>query len=246
MPSPSAKIPQRGGVFHVVAKHVHYVEEVGTDVVRAYLMFMGPWEAGGEWNDDGINGMARWTNRAWALCLRDAAELDAAPPDEAAARDTRRTLHKTIRKVTDEIERFKFNTAIAAMMELSNALGEAWSAKGIDSALWRECLSHLALLMAPVTPFLAEEMWETLGNEYSVHLQPWPKWDAALAADEIITLVVQVNGRLRDRIQVPADISEDAARALALSSPRTKAHTEGKTVRRVIYVPGRLVNVVAG
>ena len=103
----------------------------------------------------------------------------------------------------------------------------------------------MALLMAPVTPFLAEEIWEKLGGAYSVHLRPWPKWDAALAADEMITLVVQVNGRLRDRIQVPADISEEDARALALASERTKAHTEGRNVRRVIYVPGRLVNVVA-
>ena len=223
-----------------------YVGEVGTDVVRAYLMFMGPWEAGGEWNDDGINGMARWTNRVWELCGRDPRALDAAPTDAAAVRETRRTLHKTIRRVTGEIERFKFNTAIASLMEFSNALGEAWGEQSIDAALWSECLAHLALLMAPIAPFLAEEIWERLGNEYSVHRQPWPKWDANLAADETITLVVQVNGRLRDRIQTPADITEEDARALALSSERTKAHTAGKTVRRVIYVPGKLVNVVAG
>ena len=220
-----------------------YVEEVGTDVVRTYLMFMGPWEQGGEWNDDGINGMARWTNRVWDLCHRDTRLLDDLPTYDAV-RSLRRSLHQTIKKVGDEIERFKFNTAIAAMMEFSNTLNQAWDTRQIDAGVWNDSLKNLVLMMAPVAPFLAEELWERLGHSYSVHHQPWPEWDPDLAADEMITLVVQVNGRLRDRIQVPVNISDDDAKSTALRSVRTRTYTEGKEIRRVVYVPGRLVNIV--
>ena len=223
-----------------------YVEDVGADVVRTYLMFMGPWEQGGDWNDNGINGMARWTNRVWELCQKDPDELGDGMPDEAAVGSLRRALHKTIRKVSDDMERFKFNTGIAAMMEFSNTLNQAWQAGNVDANVWRESIRGLVLMMAPITPFLAEELWSHVGGEYSVHQQPWPEWDEDLAADETITLVVQVNGRLRDRIEVPADVSEEDARSVALKSDRIRQFTEGKTVRRVIYVPGRLVNVVAG
>ena len=222
-----------------------YVSDVGADVVRTYMMFMGPWEAGGEWNDDGINGMARWTNRVWDIASRDAGVLDESDTHPDAVRGLRRLLHQTIRKVSEDVERFKFNTGIAAMMEFSNALGQAWDSGVIDSSAWNESIRNLALMMSPVTPFLAEEIWERLGEPFSVHQQPWPAWDPDLAADETITLVVQVNGRLRDRIEVPADISEENAKARALESDRVAVHTEGKQVRRVIYVPGRLVNIVA-
>ena len=222
-----------------------YVQDVGTDVVRAYLMFMGPWEQGGEWSDRGITGIVRWTNRVWDLCLRDSRILDDIPADADAVRDLRRSLHQTIKKVGDDIEGFKFNTAIAAMMEFSNTLGSTWDAKRIDAQTWNDSLRNLALMMSPIAPILAEELWERLGHPFSVHQQAWPQWDADLAAADMITLVVQVNGRLRDRIEVPADITEQNAKTRALESDRVKAHTEGKTVRRVIYVPGRLVNVVA-
>ena len=222
-----------------------YVGDLGSDVVRTYLMFMGPWERGGDWSDGGINGVARWTNRVWDICERDSRILDDLPTDTDAVRNLRRDLHKTIRRVGEDIESFKFNTAIAAMMEFSNSLNQAWDRKDVDAEVWNESLKSLALMMSPITPFLSEELWEKLGHPYSVHQQDWPAWDPELAADEMITLVVQVNGRLRDRIEVPADISEEDAQEKALASQRVKTHTEGKTIRRVIYVPGRLVNVVA-
>ena len=222
-----------------------YVSDMGADVVRAYLMFMGPWERGGDWSDGGINGVARWTNRVWDICGRDSRVLDDLPTDSDAVRNLRRDLHKTIRKVSEDVESFKFNTAIAAMMEFSNALNQAWERKDVDSEVWDESLKNLALMMSPIAPFLSEEMWERLGYSYSVHQRDWPDWDADLAEDEMVTLVVQVNGRLRDRIEVPADISEEDARERALESERVKTHTESKTIRRVVYVPGRLVNVVA-
>ena len=220
------------------------VARYGADTVRCYLMFMGPWDQGGEWSDSGINGMSRWINRAWELAHRDARTLDDFPTDPEAHRDLQRLVHKTIRRVTEDVEVFKFNTALAALMEYTNALNSAWERKGILSEAWNDAIEKLVLLLAPLAPHVTEEMWERTGHDYSVHRQLLPEWDEALAADETITLVVQVNGRVRDQIDVPADIAEDDAKQLALDSETVKAHTEGKAITRVIYVPGRLVNVV--
>ena len=223
-----------------------YVEDVGADAVRTYLMFLGPWDQGGEWSASGINGMSRWLNRVWDIAAsRDPGSLDGTPTDSDAVRELLRSLHKTIRKVSEDLERFKFNTSLAALMELSNTLSQAWEAAKIDSSTWREAVEDLLLMLAPMAPHIAEELWERTGHAYSVHQQSWPRWDAELAADEIITLVVQVNGRLRDRIEVPADIGEDEAKEVALQSERVQPHIAGKDVTKVIYVPGKLVNIVA-
>ncbi len=221
-----------------------YVQEFGADVVRCYLMFLGPWEQGGDWSDSGINGMARWMNRVWELAQRDARQLDDYPTDLDAVRDLERLTHKTIRRVTDDLERFKFNTALAALMEFTNGLNAAWERKAVDSAAWGGAMEKLLVLMAPMAPHVAEELWERTGRPYSIHNQPWPQWDPNLAADEVITLVVQVNGRVRDRITVSADISEAEARRLALESQRIRPYVDGKTIDRVVYVPGKLVNIV--
>jgi leucyl-tRNA synthetase len=154
-------------------------------------------------------------------------------------------MHQTIRKVTEDLDRFKFNTALASLMEYSNSLNQAWERKGIDSSSWEDAIEKLLLMMTPLAPHISEELWERTGHEYSIHNQSLPEWDAALAADEEITLVVQVNGRLRDRIQVPASISEAGATETALASENVKRYTEGKTIAKVIYVPSRLVNIVA-
>ena len=223
-----------------------YVNEVGADVVRSYLMFLGPWEAGGDWSDSGINGVARWANRVWEVANRDSSELDHSPVNENSVRDVQRALHKTIKKVSDDMDSFKFNTAIASLMELTNTLTQAWERSDLTSDAWNEAVSNLVAMMAPITPYLSEELWEATGHESSVHTQSWPEWDESLAADETITLVVQVNGRLRDRIEVPVGIEEDTAKETALSSPKIQPHIEGKDVSKVIYVPGRLVNIVAG
>ncbi|MCI0439017.1 MAG: leucine--tRNA ligase [Chloroflexi bacterium] len=222
-----------------------YVETFGADAVRCYLMFIGPWEQGGDWSDAGINGMSRWLNRVWELARRDARTLDDFPRDDAAYRDLKRATHKTIRRVGDDIERFKFNTAIAALMEYTNTLSQAWERKGIASDDWSEAMEKLLLMMSPMAPHVAEELWEHTGHEFSIHARQWPEWDPALAADEVITLVVQVNGRVRDKLEVPPDISESAAREMALASPRVRPHIEGKQVTNVIFVPGKLVNIVA-
>ena len=222
-----------------------YVRTVGADAVRCYLMFLGPWDQGGNWSDTGLNGMSRWMNRVFDLCTRDSAELDSSPVDEGAVRDLDRTVHKTIRRVTEDLERFKFNTALAALMECSNAMGRAWEAGSVSPEAWDGAVEKLLLLLAPMAPHTSEELWERTGHDFSIHNQALPSWDPDLATDEVITLVVQVNGRLRDRLEVPVSTTEDAAKEAALSSRGVAVHTEGKQVVRVIYVPGKLVNVVA-
>ncbi len=223
-----------------------YVGTLGADVVRTYLMFLGPWDQGGEWDDHGINGMARWLNRVWDLVLHDSGELPVAPRGEAATREFQRALHKTVKRAINDLDRFKFNTALAALMELTNIMGRAWEQKAVGGASWREAVEKLLLLLAPIAPHVTEELWERTGRSYSIHQQRLPEWDEALAADEVITLVVQVNGKVRDRLQVPADISEEEATRLALASERVQGFTKGKKLQKVVYVPGRLVSVVVG
>jgi len=219
-----------------------YVARLGADTVRCYLMFMGPWEHGGEWDDSGIFGIHRWLNRVWGLVL-GAAPSDGADPE--ATHQLRHVTHKTTRRVTEDMERFRFNTMLAALMEFSNFLAKAKKSGRMDASAWQEAIDTLLLLMAPSAPHFAEELWARLGKPYSIHQQPWPKWDEDLAREEEITLVVQVNGKVRDRLQVPADIDEERAKELALASQRVQSHIAGKQAQRIIYVPGKLVNVVA-
>ena len=222
------------------------VGQLGADAVRCFLMFIGPWDQGGPWSDVGINGVGRWLNRVWGIVERDPADLDDNPADEQSVRDTLRLLHQTIRKCYSDLDRFKFNTAIASLMELVNHLSKVWAEASVDSATWRECVEKFLLVLAPIAPHIAEELWEQTGHEYSVHQQPFPQWDEDLAAEEKITLVIQVNGRVRDRIEVPVDIDEATAQEVALASAKVRVYTDGKTLNKAIYVPGRLVNVVVG
>ncbi len=227
------------------------VTQLGADAVRCFLMFIGPWDQGGPWSEVGINGMARWLNRVWDILMRDPANLDAGPGTGQAhpqpsqsIRDTRRLLHQTVRKCYNDLDRFKFNTCIAALMEFSNHLNRVWADAGVDSETWRECVEKFLLMLSPIAPHISEELWERTGRQYSIHQQPFPTWDDTLASEDTITLVVQVNGKVRDRLEVPADIEEEAAQQLALASPRIKSYTEGKPVTKAVYVPGRLVNLV--
>ena len=217
---------------------------MGADAVRCFLMFIGPWDQGGPWSDVGINGVARWLNRVWVLVERNPEDLNSSPTDPQVVRDTIRILHQTVRKCHGDLDRFKFNTAIAALMELVNHLSKVWAEASVDPETWRECIEKFLLILAPIAPHISEELWERTGQEYSIHQQSYPSWDEDLAAEETITLVVQVNGKVRDRIEVPANIDEPTAHELALASAKVQPYTEGKVVDKAIYVPGRLVNVV--
>jgi len=219
-----------------------YVSELGADAVRAYLMFVAPWEQGGEWDDSGISGMSRWLNRVWDLVLEPYKMESKA--EEKALRDLLRITHQTIRKVSNDLEKLRFNTMIASLMEFTNYLAKVKETKAVTNSAWNESIDTLLLLLAPTAPHLAEELWQRTGHDYSIHNQSWPQWDEELAKEEEITLVIQVNGKLRARLTVPVSITEAEAKKLALESQRVKAHIEGKELIKTIYVPGRLVNFV--
>ncbi|MDA8217569.1 MAG: leucine--tRNA ligase [Dehalococcoidales bacterium] len=231
-----------------------YVSKMGADTVRAYLMFIGPWEQGGDWNDQGIAGMFRFMNRVWNLVDRALEDglpaerlslADARTAEDPAVRELLRVTHKTIRRVTDDVERFRFNTMLAALMEFTNYLGSVQDTAVVRTPAWSAAIEALLLLLAPSAPHMAEELWSQIGRPYSVHTQPWPQWDEELAAEEMFTLVVQVNGRVRDRLSVPVSITEEDARTMALGSDQVRRFLDGKKVANVVYVPGRLVNIVA-
>ncbi len=217
------------------------ISDLGTDAVRAYMMFIGPWEQGGEWSDTGISGISRWLHRVWNLTLE---EYKPGSTDPDAEKALRRLTHQTIQRTTSDMDRMRFNTMLAALMEFSNALSEVRQKGAVTMATWDEAVSTLILLLAPTAPHFAEEVWSRMGRPYSVHSQAWPTWDEALAKEEEITLVVQVNGKVRDRIVAPASITETEARERALSSGKITVHLAGKNVAAVVYVPGRLVNIV--
>jgi leucyl-tRNA synthetase len=220
-----------------------YVTELGADVVRAYLMFIGPWEQGGEWDDSGISGVSRWLNRVWNLVTEEYKPADSASGQSADIELVRFT-HQTIKKVTSDIERLRFNTMVAALMEYTNYLTKLKESGAVSRKVWEESIIALIMLMAPSTPHLAEELWQKTGREYSIHNHAWPKWDEELAKEDEITLVVQVNGKIRDKVLVPASISEDKAKEMAAEQPKTRTYLEGREVVKTVYVPGKLVNFV--
>jgi len=219
------------------------VTRYGADAVRTFLMFGYRWDQGGPWSSGGIEGSVRWLNRVWAMLVEER-EVKSKERDERGERELRRATHKTIKRVTHDFSVFEFNTIISALMELSNVLIKAKETPVYRTETWNEAVRSLLLMMAPVTPHFAEELWARLGYAYSIHQQAWPAYDEAAAADEVVTLAVQVNGKVRDRIQVAADADEDAVCQAALAAAGVQKHTEGKQVVKVIYAPKQLINIV--
>jgi leucyl-tRNA synthetase len=211
-----------------------YIAEVGADAFRAYLLFLGPFDQDNVFSDTNLAGVTRFLGRVWTLVTEPV-------PGEGPGADMR-PLHRFVKRVTAELDQYQFHTAIAALMEYSNWVGANRDVFTAEQR--REALRALTLMLAPVVPFLAEELWERQGGAYSVHQQAWPSFDPALVAEETATLVVQVNGKLRDRIAVPLDIAEEAARELALASEKVAPFLDGKRPKKVVYVPGRLINIV--
>ncbi|MGC8666991.1 MAG: leucine--tRNA ligase [Chthonomonadales bacterium] len=230
----------------------------GADSLRIYEMFVAPFEENVQWSEEGIRGAYRFLSRVWRWCV---AVMPAASrnwraqlngqdlPD--ATRSVRRKIHQTIRTVTADVEAFRFNTAIAAIMELVNTLYTYQpidvpiaSSSGSHAAVLGEALETLILLLAPFTPHLADELWERMGMEGFTYRAAWPQFNDAIACEDEITVVVQVNGKVRDRLLVPAHISNEELREMALRSTRAQTFIGGKPVRNVIVVPGKLVNIV--
>ena len=219
------------------------VERYGADTVRGYLMFGWRWDQGGPWDSQGIEGVVRFLNRVWD-CVLDPGYGGDQQPSDKAIRDLRRKVHQSIRKGTEDMESFSFNTFIANLMELNNAMLKAKDSPVYGTAAWDEAVEALLRMLAPACPHIAEELWMKTGRPYSIHTQAWPQWDEQVAAEEMLTLVVQVNGKVRDRVEVPVGVDQETARTLALQTEGVQRHSEGKEIVKVIVVPGRLVNVV--
>ena len=218
------------------------VKMYGADTVRAYLMFFARWDMGGPWNSQGIEGTVRWIRRVWTLFT------DSDSPGTASdevKQSLRRKVHKTLKSVTRDFEQFEFNTIISSLMELMNEMYKAREAEAVGSDEWAEAQDIYLRMLAPVAPHIAEELWtEHLGKPYSIHQQPWPEFDAEAAKEDEITIPVQVNGKLRDRVVVPADASEDEIKSAALATDGAQKYMEGKSPKKVIIVPKKLVNIV--
>ena len=217
------------------------VEEFGADTVRTYLMFAFEWEKGGPWDSRGIRGAQRFIVDVWRL---GRTEYRAGDVDVTATATLRRATHQAILKVGKDLEGFRWNTAVAELMKLRNAMNSALGEHNVDPEAWREALSILTLLLAPIAPHVTEEVWRFLGHTGSVHLQPWPVADEDLAAEEVVTMVVQVNGKVRARLQVPVDISESDALEMALVTPNVERHVAGTPIRRVVDRRPGLLNLV--
>jgi leucyl-tRNA synthetase len=243
----AAMSKSRGGVApdDIIARY-------GADALRTYILFIAPPGQEADWQEGGIEGIYRFLNRAWRAV---AGRVDAFNPDwpgrvadaaEPAATALRRKTHQTIWRVSNDIERWHFNTAISAMMELVNAMTELVpraSDSGV-SAAYSEACENLCLLLAPFAPHIADELWERLGKNESVHLASWPHWDDNIAQEKQVTVVVQVNGKLRDRLAVAPGTPRDDLEKQALAATKVQPHLEGKSIRQVVVVLDRLVNIV--
>jgi leucyl-tRNA synthetase len=240
----------------LVAKH-------GADAVRLFLMFMGPWDQGGPWSGSGISGIVRFLGRVWTLALDPHGKEPGDPnagtlpngEDQAAAElSIRRAAHKAIAGVEADIEAFRFNTAVAKLMEFANALFPYRGSPVAGGAAWSEALDYLLSALAPMAPHLAEEMHSRLQEERgtavsdpawrSVHQRSWPVVDPSLLTASTRELPIQVNGKLRDKLTISATATEAEIEALALASDKVKIALEGRPVKKVIHAGGRLINIV--
>ncbi len=231
------------------------IDRFGADTVRLFMMFAAPPEQSLEWSDAGVEGAHRFLKRLWRLVNE---HLEAGEPGrlevdalDDAQRELRRKTHETIKKAGDDIgRRTTFNTAIAAVMELTNAIGQfhkqSATPSPLDLAVAREAVEACVLLLAPITPHACHALWSALGHAEPAIDARWPEVDESALTRDTIELVVQVNGKLRARIEVPADADKAAVEAEAFAAENVQRHTEGKTVRKVIVVPGKLVNIVVG
>jgi leucyl-tRNA synthetase len=212
------------------------IKNFGADSLRVYLCFMGPYDQGGPWNPQGIVGVRRFLDRVFSLYQIKKRKK------EKKDKNLEKLLHQTIKKVTEDLENFRFNTAVSALMILVNQMATNFPTK--------DQLKTLLLLLAPFAPHLTEELWQkhylssAFSPQRSIHNQPWPKYDPRLVKEEKIILIVQVNGKVRDRIESRADLSKKEALSLALSSKKVQKWIEGKKPKKVIFVKGKLINLV--
>jgi leucyl-tRNA synthetase len=214
------------------------IARYGSDSMRLYEMFMGPLEATKPWNTQGVEGVFRFLQKAWRTVIdEDSGQLADAVTDAAPDADTAQLLHKTIKKVTEDIENYRFNTAISAMMIFVNHLSK-------QPERPKEAIKKFLLLLAPFAPHVAEELWSTLGNDNTLAYEPWPEYDPELVKESQIELAVQIKGKIKDRIVVVAGATEEQIKEKALASEKVIAAMDGKTPKKIIVIKSRLVNIV--
>jgi len=213
------------------------VRDYGADTLRMYEMFMGPLEATKPWSETGVEGIYRFLNRVWRLFIGEDGKLNPKITDEASDKNFMRVWHKTVKKVTEDYEQLRFNTAISQLMIFVN---EAYKAEKLP----RQAMEHFVQLIAPITPHIAEELWERLGHEGGISYVPWPQYDEVYTKDDEIEIVIQVKGKIVDRAMIPADLDERGMEELALARDAVKQAIAGKNIRKVIAVKGRIVNIV--
>jgi leucyl-tRNA synthetase len=206
------------------------VKEWGADTLRVYEMFMGPFEQAIGWSTQGVKGVARFLEKLWAL-------YEGEKP-EKSSREIISALHKLNKKIDEDMEKTKFNTTVAAFMEFVNLCREK------EGEVGRDALDRLIIMLSPFAPHIAEELWRESGRKKSVFLEKWPECDEDLIKEETMSIIVQVNGKVRDKIEVPADATEEEVRGVAFSSKKLHNWIGNKEPAKVIYVPGRLINIV--
>ncbi|MCC6166001.1 MAG: leucine--tRNA ligase [Caldilineaceae bacterium] len=227
-----------------------YVARYGADTVRGYLMFIGPWDLGGPWDPSAIEGVYRFLARVWNVVVDPPRPAKGDPAKSGdpgdMARSLERKLHQTLIKVGDDMASFRFNTAIAALMELNNLMIRTKETPVVGTPIWEEAVDALLRMMAPLFPHISEELWHRRGHTESVHLQRWPQGDPAKASEDEIAIVVQVNGKVRDKLVVAPGADRQTIEAQALALENVRRWLDGKSVRKVVVVPDKLVNIVAG
>ena len=228
----------------------HIITSYGADAARLFMLSDSPPERDLEWTDAGIDGAWRYINRLWKLVQDNQLALSEYPAESLDFEDQllhpfRQATHKTIAAVTDDIERFHFNKAIARIRELTNGLATLPIVNGRSAAVFRESIEAVTHLLSPFLPHIAEELWHQLGHADLVALRPWPKADAALTVDNVVTVVVQINGKKRADLQLPKDSDAKTAEAEALALPSVAEALKGKEIKKIVVVPNRIVNVVA-
>lgn len=216
------------------------VKEYGADAVRLYLMFLGPWDQGGDWNDDAFNGITRWLNRVWELCVRDSSKLKKSGDDDP---NLERLINYTTKKMHRDLDKFKFNTSISALMELTNEMNKYWD-NNIGEKQWKKCIKILIVLLSPMAPHISEELWEINGYSFSVHQESFPAWEESLIKSETKTIIVQINGKMRAQFSIEGDTSEKKIISEALNLKKVKENIGTQEVKRSIYVQDKLVNFV--
>jgi len=217
------------------------VDEFGADTVRTHLMFAFEWQKGGPWDSRGIAGSRRFIEDVWRI---GTSGYVAGAVSDRASTDLQRKVHQTIAKVGDDMLEFKWNTAVAALMTLRNAMLDSLRAGDVSAGVWNEAVETMLKLLAPIAPHVTEELWHHLGHGESIHTQSWPEFDAEVAAEDVVTMVIQVNGKVRDRIEVPAAISEQEATDAALAADKVQSWLEGGQIRKIIARPPKLINIV--